>query len=148
MNGKLDRVTFNLLQEQTERYEAELAAVTASNAAMNERTQMVNSLTASYNLLSAAQVQQLANAKLEQQQNQQRAQEQERDRRQREQSTTTSSSSSGGVSRIALDLNVTGAGSLNIDELKKNKQLGEAVARELLPHISKLIERGVRFPGR
>lgn len=112
----------------------------------------VSSLTAQYDLLSAAQIQTLANGRL-QKQLQERAQQRQQeqlDQNWHEQQPTASSnsgSSSGGVSRIEVELNVAGVGALNAEELRKNKRLGLDVARELIPHINRLIGRGVRLGG-
>lgn len=145
MGGKLDRVTFNLLDEQTRRYNEELAALNATNAAMDERAQIVSSLTAQYDLLSAAQIQTLANAKLEQQQSQQRRQEDAA--RQREQQQTATNTGGGGVTRVVVEHVVKGAGNLSAEQFK-NQQFGEETARVLLPHLARLIQRGAPWPNR
>lgn len=150
MGGNLDRVTFNLLDEQTRRYNEELAAIQASNDAMDERKQLINSLTSSYNLLSQAQIQALANAKLEQQQNLQRRQEEstrQRDQQREQQQTTTNSGGNGGVMRLVIEHEVKGAGNLSAEQFK-NQQFGEETARALLPYLSRLIQRGAPWPGR
>lgn len=140
MGGKLDRVTFNLLDEQTRRYNEELAALNASNAAMDERAQIVSSLTAQYNLLSAAQIESLANAKLEQQQNLQRQQEQQT--RQREQQQTTTNTGGGGaVTRGVLDINIKGTPA-DIRQTTNDPAAVQALARALAPELERMAQRG------
>jgi tape measure domain-containing protein len=146
MGGNLDRVTFNLLDEQTRRYNEELAALNATNAAMDERAQIVSSLTAQYDLLSAAQIQTLANAKLEQQQSQQRQQEQQTRQREQQQATNNAGGG-GGVTRVVVEHVVKGAGNLSAEQFK-NQQFGEETARVLLPHLARLIQRGAPWPYR
>ena len=139
MNGKLDRVTFNLLQEQTARYNAELEALNKSNAAMDERAQIVNSVAASYNLLSAAQVQSLANARLENQQLQDRARQKDQERIQREQSTTTTSGGGGAPREIVVK--VQGSANDLRSTAADREALGKLV-RVLVPEIEDLARRG------
>jgi TP901 family phage tail tape measure protein len=140
MNGKLDRVTFNLLEEQTRRYNEEVAAINASIDAMDERKQMVDQLAASYNLLSQAQIEALANSKLEEQRNRQRLQEQQqRDREQRQSQSQSSGSASGGLSRVegVLEVRVTGNG------VPRNREESRDLARMIAPELVYLLRRGV-----
>ncbi|MBL8301098.1 MAG: phage tail tape measure protein [Rhodanobacteraceae bacterium] len=139
MGGKLDRVTFNLIQEQTTRYNKELDALNASNQAMDERAQLVNSLASSYNLLSAAQIQALANAKIENQQllDKQRQRQEE----QRSQSTTTSGGGTGAVTRSEVTVNVRGAAG-DIRATAKDRAAVEELARALAPELERLAQRG------
>ncbi|HWU53675.1 MAG TPA: phage tail tape measure protein, partial [Tahibacter sp.] len=140
MNGKLDRVTFNLLDEQTRRYNEELAAIQASNDAMDERKQLINSLTSSYNLLSAAQIEALANARMEQQQNLQRRQE-DAARQRDQQQTTTNAGGGGAVTRGVLDINIKGTAA-DIKRTTQDPAAVEALARALAPALERLAQRG------
>lgn len=119
------------------RYNTKLEALNKSNAAIDERAQIVNSVATSYGLLSAAQVQALANAKLENQQLQDRARQKDQERIQREQSTT----SGGGGAPREIVVNVKGsANGANATAADRNAM--RDLARALIPEIEHLARVG------
>lgn len=144
MNGKLDRVQFNLLDEQTKKFNAELEATLQSNAALSERGRILSELKASYSLLNSAQLEQLATAKLEERQNQQRRQE-DAARQREQQQTTTSSSGSGAVTRGVLDINLKGTAA-DLSATAKDPAAVKALAQALAPELERMAQRGgLRF---
>jgi tape measure domain-containing protein len=149
MAGKLDRITFGLLQEQQIRFQQELDATNAVNDALDERKQLVSELTSTYNLLGEAQIQQLANAKLEQRQAEERRREQELRRQEDEQrarddrSSSESSAGGGGgggaPQQHVFELKVSGG------TLPKDRESLRQLARDLAPEMVRLGMRGVKF---
>ncbi|WP_257388629.1 hypothetical protein [Tahibacter caeni] len=111
---------------------------------MDERKQLINSLTSSYNLLSQAQIQALANAKMEQQQNLQRRQEEstrQRDQQREQQQATNAGGSGGSVTRGVLDINIKGAAA-DIRQTTQDPAAVQALARALAPELERLAQRG------
>lgn len=136
--GTLDRVEFNRLTEETRQAQVLLETLRAQNA---ERSAGVDLARQQFKLIDDALAQQL-NRELEiSNERRNRANEA------REQQQSATSSSSGGVTRLEVDLNVKGGGALTAEQFK-NKELGEEVARLLLPHMAKLIRYGHPWPGR
>lgn len=144
----LDRVAFNVLTEQQRLFDQELAATRQQIELLDERAQKVRELAGQYHYLGEAQLQVLANAKLELQQAQQERADRALEQSRREQGDRSGdgeqrSGTSRGGAFPRYDLNVVLSGSVGIDP--KDKAALQELARQITPQIARLIQRGVSF---
>lgn len=116
----LDRIAFTLLTEQQQRFDEELAAVRASNEALDERAGILAQLRAQYTYLGDAQLQVLANEKLQQQQAEQRRRDQERREQEQRTNDGTQSQQQSGSSVVTRQIVVNNTYVL-WDEASKRK---------------------------
>jgi len=139
-SGNLPRVQQELIR-QTEELERQLASVRAQNEAYDETAQMVARLRNQFEFLSDDRLRQLASERLALERNRQTSEANANTDRQLPERTTSPQSPSPDSSRVPSTIN------FNINGLlvgMTQDQFMETFARQILPILRRLYERGVR----